>query len=137
MIEPKAIRELNGYELVNLADLGDTGVNAYNGKAGYYMLETIRDCIADAIDNGELVSDYCEANTEQRITEIADSAVPIYTVDIFEALVELRAWGEDISDISDISRTNLCDSAMVCLYLVGERLARSLTEIYAPARVEA
>lgn len=134
MIEPKTIRELNGYELVNLADLGDTGVNAYNGKAGYYMLETIRDCIADAIDNGELVSDYCEANTEQRITEIADGAVPIYTVDIFEALVELRAWGEDISDISP---TDLCNSAMVCLYLVGERLARSLTEIYAPAQVEA
>jgi len=126
----KAIRDLNGYELANLADLGDTGVNGYNGKAGYEMLDTVRVCIADAIENGE----FADRDPDEIIHEIADSSVPVYYSDIFEALVELRAWGEDIQDITP---TDLSQGAMVCLYLVGERLARSLVEAYAPASVEA
>jgi len=123
----KAIRDLNGYELANLADLGDTGIA---GKAGYEMLDTVRVCIADAIENGE----FADRDADEIIHEIADSAVPVYYADIFEALVELRAWGEDIQDITP---TDLSQGAMVCLYLVGERLARSLVEAYAPESVEA
>lgn len=123
----KAIRDLNGYELANLADLGDIGIT---GKAGYEMLDTVRVCIADAIENGE----FADRDADEIIHEIADSAVPVYYADIFEALVELRAWGEDVEDITP---TDLSQSAMVCLYLVGERLARSLVEAYAPESVEA
>jgi len=60
--------------------------------------------------------------------------VPVYYHDIFHALVQLRAWGEDVEDITP---TDLSQGAMVCLYLVGERLARSLVEAYAPESVEA
>lgn len=120
----KAIRDLNGYELTVLADLGDTTVYTNSGKAGYEMLDTVRTCIADAIDNGE----FAERDADEIIHEIADSAVPVMYSDIFEALVELRAWGEDISDITP---TDLTTGATLCLFFVGERLARALVEQYA------
>ena len=125
----KAIHDLNGYELANLADLGDT-VELTAGEAGYEMLDTVRVSIADAIENGE----FADRDADEIIHEIADSAVPVYYHDIFQALVQLRAWGEDISDITP---TDLSNGAMVCLYLVGERLARSLVSTYAPVSVEA
>ena len=125
----KAIHDLNGYELANLADLGDT-VELTAGDAGFEMLDTVRTCIADAIENGE----FADRDADEIIHEIADSSVPVYYADIFEALVELRAWGEDVEDITP---TDLSQGAMVCLYLVGERLARSLVEAYAPESVEA
>ena len=125
----KAMRDLNGYELANLADLGATTVYTDSGKAGYEMLDTIRVSIAEAIENGDLAT----RDAFEITHEIADSAVPVYTLDIFEALVELRAWGEDISDYE---ATDLTKAAMECLYIVGCRLAMALVEQYAPETIE-
>jgi hypothetical protein len=111
-----ALRALNGFQLANLAE-----VNAGHG-AGFDMLDAVRLGVIDAVVNGDLL----EARyPEDTLTEIADGAVPVYYATTFEALVELRAWAEDIDGLVE-NEADLATRANVCLFVVAERLARAL-----------
>jgi hypothetical protein len=59
--------------------------------------------------------------------EIADSAVPVYTADLFAVLVDLAAYREDVADLVDAG-DDLTRRASLALYVVAERLALALLD---------
>jgi len=59
--------------------------------------------------------------------ELADSAVPIYTHELWSVFTELAAYREDPTDLStwgDLK--NLDKVAGVCLYIIAERLVHEI-----------
>jgi hypothetical protein len=111
-----ALKALNGFELANMA-----GVNAGHG-AGVDMLDTVRAGFVEAFENDEF-----DRYGSDRLSEIADGAVPVYYATTFEALVELRAWAEDIDGLC-APEADLATRANVCLFVVAERLGYALAE---------
>jgi hypothetical protein len=65
-------------------------------------------------------------DAELAIHELADGAVPIYTIDLWRTFVGVNAWSEDISDFGPIA--DLEQAARTSLYLIAERLLRGLEE---------
>ena len=54
--------------------------------------------------------------------DIADSAVPVYTRDVWATFTDLGAWAEDPSELG-YDASDMEQAAKVCLYLIGQRLA--------------
>lgn len=57
--------------------------------------------------------------------EVADAAIPPYTVDIWAVFVDLQGWHEDTRDLGD-DGGDLTRSATLALFMIGERLAAAL-----------
>jgi hypothetical protein len=57
--------------------------------------------------------------------EIADSAVPPYTSEVWQIFVDLALWHEDVSDYA-AEGDDLTRRASLALYVVAERLADAL-----------
>ena len=58
------------------------------------------------------------------MTEIADSAVPVYTVDRWATFTDLGAWQEDIEDLaSGTGAVALTDLAGLALFVIADRVA--------------
>ena len=60
--------------------------------------------------------------------EAADGAVPIYTHRKWQTFVELGAYDEDVSDLIDSRKVTGEDVANAALYIIADRLLRSLSE---------
>lgn len=65
-----------------------------------------------AVENGDDLDDLR--------AEVADSCVPVYTHDKWEAFVDLGAYREDVSDFTTAS--NLDSMAGIALYLIAGRV---------------
>lgn len=69
-----------------------------------------------------------ESNDRSDIThEIADSAVPIYTYDLWKCFVDLGAYNGDMDDLGGAGN-DMTKNAQVCLYMMAERLAYALVD---------
>jgi hypothetical protein len=100
--------EMNAYELAQLAGVvtPDT-LESPGAKFLVGIYEDFLDCTKD----GEVL-------TEDDVTELADSAVPVYTWPMWKTFVDLGAWQEDLeSGDPDMTR-----QAMVALFQIAERL---------------
>lgn len=74
-------------------------------------------------------ADALHYDLDDDVHEVADSAVPVYTADVWRAFADLQAWNEDPSDLLDTSDgIDLTDAARVALYLPAHRLATALVE---------
>lgn len=81
--------------------------------------------IAYRLNDGEPF-DLDEFNDSDR-HEIADSAVPIYTAEMWATFVDLGAWQEDPSELG-FDASDMEQAAKVCLYMIAERLASELAD---------
>jgi hypothetical protein len=82
----------------------------------------------DAVEDRESYSD-------DAVHEIADGAVPVYTLEVWAAFVDLAAWSEDPSELG-VDGSDMEQAAKVCLYLIAQRLASVLMEQAREAEVE-
>jgi hypothetical protein len=63
-------------------------------------------------------------HAESGIQELADSAVPVYSADLWRTFVAVAAWTEDISEFGLI--TDIEQAARIALYQIAERLLQAL-----------
>jgi hypothetical protein len=111
--------------LWNLAELAEC---EHPGPAtpGAAMLLAVRDAMADMPDD--------ESDPERYAHEAADSAVPVYTRDLWAAVVGLAAYSELNGDAADsiahaIASGRGHDLPALLLYPIAERLALALLDL--------
>ncbi len=63
-------------------------------------------------------------------SEVADSAVPIYTREVWTMFVDLGAYQEDPTELG-IDGSDMEQAAKVCLYMIAERLCHALADEWA------
>jgi hypothetical protein len=99
-------------------------------SAGAQFLSSVRDSTIESLDylfDGDStdLSEAMQYNGADH--DVADSAVPVYTHDLWATFVDLGAYGEDVSDYepdgSDIEKI-----AQLALYVIAERLIHAVTE---------
>lgn len=122
------------YALARLAECGDP---AHSASEGADFLTGIRTAVAESLayqlaeNPGSDLDDL-----DDTLHEIADTAVPIYTHQMWATFADLAAWQEDPSEIgADVS--DMAQAASACLYLIGRRLAYTLAELLLDAYTEA
>lgn len=93
----------------------------YKASPGAEFLRRIEEDVLERLADGTLDED------GDAIHEIADSAVPIYTHDLWTTFTDLGAYNEDPSELGAES-DDMTRAAGVCLYLIAERLARAIAE---------
>lgn len=113
----------------SLAAPADTYSPDSETSPGAVFLMRVRNDVAEHIayrleDEGSF--DLDTFNDEDR-HEIADSAVPIYTAEMWATFVDLGAWQEDPSELG-FDASDMEQAAKVCLYMIAERLASDLAD---------
>lgn len=94
----------------------DQGVTPRDGSPGARFLRSV------AYDVAEFVNDESDdQDQDERMHEIADGAVPVYTHELWQTFVDLAAYTEDVSD-------ELEKVAQLALYMIAARLAAALIE---------
>lgn len=93
---------------------------------GAEFLLRIQDSV-NYVDEESLANDHDDDLASELAHEMADSAVPVGTHEMWQVFVDLAAYQEDPTELGATSEDmNRC--AGVCLYLIGHRLAVSLIE---------
>lgn len=135
------VREYNHRELASLADVGDADVYRWT-KAddgtdkrvlteGADMLDTVWCDFVEAREQAEDWQSVDRAALEDSVHEWADSAVPIYNADRVQALMDLQAWAEDVSEFGEPS--DIITAIGWALYEVARRLGYALVQEFADA----
>ena len=109
--------------------VNDVSLVASRGVAGQFLRD-VRDAVAEAaeymVDHDE-IPDGWDASWDSEDADVADSAVPVYTADIWRVFVDLSAWRVDITDLvagdEDMTRR-----AEIAVYEVARQLAWSLLD---------
>lgn len=104
------------YSLARMAECADP--DSLTSPGGRFLL-AVGEHVEDRRGDGDDLHDLA--------AEIADSAIPAYTHDLWSVFVDLGAWREDTSDLGDESG-DLTRSASLALYVVAERLALALLD---------
>ena len=135
------------YFLANEADCSVTTSDVTD--SGTAMLIEVRDAVVELVESnmGDKSSYFCQAvETEDpsqvdydgAVHMIADGAVSIWTGERWEQFTSLRAWTEDPTDIGfefgpdgDMEKAAGC-----CVFLIADRLARSLVDELVQAAAE-
>ncbi|MDQ3222056.1 MAG: hypothetical protein M3Q75_01040 [Gemmatimonadota bacterium] len=117
-----AVKDMTAYSLANLADCTLGGPDGH----GAPFLIGVRDHVVE-MHEWAVANDVERPDLYERSDEVADSAVPVYTYDLWQTFVDVSAFSEDISDygvdVSDLDRV-----ARTAVYMVAERLASALFE---------
>ena len=125
----ETIKDLTSYELAGIAGCELTpGLEGW-GTLGCIFLLNVRD---DLVERAEWnAREYGTPPTEDDCHEIADSAVPVYTHDLWRTFVDLSAWRQDDeADELTGAETDLDGRAQVALYVIAYRLAIRLAGHY-------
>lgn len=95
---------------------------------GQAFLVNVRDAVMERIEEGEWddVADF-DRLFGDIVWEIADSAVPIYTHDLWTVFGDLGAYFEDPTELG-FEGEDMNKGASTCLYMIADRLAASLRE---------
>lgn len=114
---PEASTGHNAYELADLADCSAPDSHTSPGA------EWLRLVANDAPELYPL----SESDRSDRVSELADSDVPIYTHNKWEVFVDLGAWQEDPSELGG-ETADMDKASNICLYIIAERLLLALAE---------
>lgn len=118
------MRELTTYRLANMAD-----TNTPNDlfTAGAEFLSRVRDDVAERVEYAEPA----DADDLRRLhsdrSELADMAVPVWTVDTWATFTDLGAWGEDVTELG-ADASDMTVAANTALYMIAERLVSALID---------
>jgi hypothetical protein len=119
------------WQLARLADCMDP---SKRDSAGAEFLFIVEDAARErwwVMTDDERVAD----DIADTWSEVADSCVPIYTHNMWQTFADLGAWQEDPTDLgADADDMTKC--AMVCLYMIAERLCHALAEEWAEENEE-
>lgn len=107
------MRKLSAYELAGMAECGNPDSTE---SAGAALLASVRDDVAEAIENRRTLDDAAH--------EIADKAPDVYTAKRWAEFVDLAAYQED-PELGEWPE-NLTDAAGIALYQIAERLVSAL-----------
>lgn len=116
--------------LVRLQD----AANEYDEDA---LVEAIRDFVREGNDPEDFGVNDLPSSIQDDVHEAADSAVQIYTYQVWQEFTDLCLWTEDLSDLGEVSGDDLTrDIAMRAEYLVASRgipvlLAEKAQRLYA------
>lgn len=124
------LRDLNVF---HLSDRADCASPENLGSAGAHFLDAVRNDAVDLLESldADGVQSFVLYGTDgdlsDDISERADSAVPIYTHQLWATFVDLAAYNEDATELgADASDLDQC--ARTCLYLIADRLLRTLID---------
>ena len=118
------LEEVNGMTANALARDAECYSPDGPGSPGAAFLARVRDDMVEQIESADDGSGYLR-NMNDAMSEVADSAVPTYTSDLWETFADLGAWTEDPSELgADCS--DMGQAARTCLFLIAERLAGAI-----------
>lgn len=116
------IREMGPYRLAALADCGSpVGLDS----PGAEWLRSVRDAAVECHEYFD--RERTRFDRDEAVTEIADSAVPVYNIDRWSVFVDLAAWREDPYEVAS-SGLDMTELAGVALYMIAERLVLAVFE---------
>lgn len=117
-----------------LSFLADCGSPDSPTSRGADFLHSVRTSTAEAIayaladlDDGE---SFDPSEFSDAAHEVADSAVPVYTHDVWATFADLAAWQEDPSEYG-VDASDMEHAAQTCLYIIARRLSEGLAEGFA------
>jgi hypothetical protein len=113
-------RRYTAYRLANMA--GCAGPDSAT-SAGADFLQEIADAVIERLEDGSFDDDTSH--------EIADSAIPVYTNDVWRTFADLCAWVEDPTELG-FDGSDMEQRAKVCLYIIAERLVSAIRDDYTP-----
>lgn len=134
MSDLQDIRKMTVYALANLAapagpDSADSPGASFLDGVRTYFLERFDYAIGE--HNGTPTADdirrAIDVIKDEAASEIADSAVPVYTYQRWQTFTDLAAWEEDVDELGDADQ-GMTALAGVALYLIAERLVIALAE---------
>lgn len=120
MTEETEEETYNVYQLANMADCAGPDTNT---SPGAHWLEVVATDALDMIAEraGEDIEDQ-----HDRIHEMADGLVPVYTYEKWQVFTDLAAWQEDVTEYGEI--TDMEQGAGIALFMIAERLIRAIIE---------
>lgn len=121
-----SLRETEGrtFTLAGLAECDDPDSD---DSPGADFLRRVAGDVIDRVEwHREQGDDLAGVDWSDVAHEVADGCVPVYTYGMWQTFVDLAAWQEDPMELG--GGEDMTRSAMVCLYLIGERLALALLE---------
>jgi hypothetical protein len=128
-INTESLATLNAYQLANMADVSSPDSLE---SAGAEFLAHVRNSVIESLEYAASEHpDYdvldLTASIRDDSHEIADGAPSTYTYTRFQQFVDLAAWQEDISELTDGS-TDMEAMAGIALYIIAERLVNALLD---------
>lgn len=111
------------YNVFELARMAEVSGPDSTESPGAEWLESV------ALDARSLIEDNEGASLDHLLDqtgEYADQAVPIYTHNRFQVLVDLAAYDEELGDFG--TPGDMVEAAGWSLYMVAERLIRAIVE---------
>jgi hypothetical protein len=137
---PDYLSELSERNPFQLSGTADSGHPESESSAGSVFLSLVRDSIHDFLldldedGRNELRQDELDDNGS--LHELSDAAVPIYTHKLWSVFVDLSAFNEDPSDLGYDSSAGMEELARVCVFLIADRLIRTIVDEAKAALVE-
>ena len=92
-------------------------------SAGADWLRQVASSAAEVVAE---VDDIDDARYDDRLHEMADGLVPIYTHNRWQVFVDLAAYQEDVTEFGPIE--DMERAAGVALYIIAERLVAAIIE---------
>lgn len=126
------VEAMSRYRLAGLAE------SQAGDKHATEFLESVRDALVESMvweaDHGVTDDPHASVETvadrldyDGRLHEVSDSAVPVYTSDLWDVFHGLRADQEDVSEFGPVE--DLLKGARVAVWMVADRLVRALVAV--------
>jgi len=107
------------WELARLADVSDPDSVT---TAGAVWLREVEEAILELLE--EVDAGLSADDLVDRAHEVADTAVPIYTPELWKVFVDLGAWQVDTSEFGPIE--DMEKGAQIALYVTAETLVNAI-----------
>lgn len=122
----RAVSRVRDVTMTDLAGLADTPWRL--DDEGTRWVESIIDDVVEVIEyaNPKGPEDIDRLADEWAV-EMADSAVPIYTDNLFRVVLSLQAWDEPIDELG-VPR-DLLDAARWAVYMIADRIIHALLDL--------
>lgn len=127
MTEGMTLDDMRDASAYMLAEMASCESPDSHGSAGAKFLDSIRDEVMRAIEDGRITLDDFDDNGQAH--SIADDAPSIWTHERWRQFVDLGAYHEE-PEIDDAWPKDLNQAAAVALYQVADRLTRALCEAW-------
>lgn len=112
-----------GYGAFTLGALAECWVGDPDGLGGKFLTD-VRDAVIEAVEynRDDLPTD---GDWSDWVHEIADDAVPTYTLIVWHTFTDLRAWNVDIDELGDAlgADESMTTQAQWALYVIARSVA--------------